>query len=368
MDKERYNRQIILEGFGEEGQRKLSAASVLVIGAGGLGCPVLQYLAAAGVGNLAIADDDSISLSNLHRQTLYTTGDIGKLKVSVAAARLKEMNDEVNIIARAMHVDQNNVIDLLDEYDFVFDGTDNFETRYLINDACVLLKKPLIFAAISGYEGQLAVFNIPDQKGITTNYRDLFPVQPRAGEIPNCAENGVLGVVPALIGSMAANEVIKLITGIGKPLINNLLHYNLLTNEQYELYISPGNDYRLPQHANDLLTVDYGDCIAENASYIEIDGEKLNALLNNGSTRCIDVREVFETPKLNHNIFIQMPMSDLDAMLKTEISEKNIILICQHGIRSLAAAEALHDKYGNSKNIYSLKGGIARWQNYFINP
>lgn len=366
MERERYNRQVILKGFGEASQLLLSKAKVLVIGAGGLGCPALQYLAAAGVGHIGIADNDTIALSNLHRQVLFSTGDIGKLKVNIATRRLQEMNPEIEIIPHPVHIQKNNVLDLLRKYDFIIDGTDNFETRYLINDVCALWNKPLIFAAVSGYEGQLAIFNVPDQQHQQTNYRDLFPLPPQAGEIANCAENGVLGVLPGVIGTMAAAETIKLITGIGKPLINKLLHYNLLSMEQYEMNISPGHDYILPKTENDFLTMKYpGSCELAQA-YSEIDFEQLTALQQKSSTLIIDVRERNEVPVLGSQIYQKVPMSEFSAFLKTEVQAENLIFICQHGIRSVAAAEALHEKYGNTKKIYSLKGGIAKWRDHFL--
>ncbi len=353
MDSGRYQRQLILDGFGQPAQVKLANAKVLVIGAGGLGCPALLYLAAAGVGIIGIADHDTIDLSNLHRQVLYGNADVGKSKTLVAQERLSELNPEIKIVSHPIRIQRSNVIEILENYDFIFDGTDNFETRYLINDACARLKKPLVFAAVSGYEGQLAIFNTPDENGIATNYRDIFPIAPTLGEIPSCEENGVLGVLPGIIGSMAAAEMIKLITTLGKPLINKLLHYNLLTNQQYEIDIVPGSGYV------------FDDFTPSKNSYIEIGASELDLMLTNPSTLVVDVREINEVPKLDPKVYHQIPMSRFDAYLKTEIQHENIVLICQHGIRSVAAAEALHDKYGNTKNIYSLKGGIAKWRNYF---
>ncbi|TDQ11045.1 ThiF family adenylyltransferase [Pedobacter metabolipauper] len=365
MESERYNRQIILSGFGKEAQLRLLAAKVLVIGAGGLGCPALQYLAAAGVGHIGIADDDHISLSNLHRQILFSTADVGQLKTAVAANRLREMNPGIDIVTYPISVTKNNVLDLLENYDLILDGTDNFESRYLINDACALLSKPLVFAAVSGYEGQLAILNVADDQGLRTNYRDLFPVQPGAGEIPNCAENGVLGVLPGIIGTMAAAETIKLITGIGKPLINELLHYNLLTQAQYKMSISPAQDYTLPKTKTDFLKMEYQDSCGLSTGYTEINADQLQALQQERSVLLIDVRERHEVPILNKEIFTQVPMSEFDNFLLADIDAENIVLICQHGIRSVAAAEALQEKYGDSKNLYSLKGGIIKWRDYF---
>lgn len=365
MNLERYSRQIILKGFGEVAQQKLLAAKVLVIGAGGLGCPALQYLVAMGIGTIGIVDDDTISLSNLHRQVLYDTNDIGKMKVAVAAEKLKAINPDIDINTYPVWIDQNNILTLFKQYDFILDGTDNFESRYLINDACVLLKKPLIFAAVSGYEGQLAIFNVADDHQIHTNYRDLFPVPPNAGEIPNCEENGVLGALPGVLGTMAAAEATKLITNIGKPLINTLLHYNLLTQEQYKLQISPAKNYKLPTAEIEFLNMNYHNNCTLPEAYEEIDMAKLLVLKERASTRLIDVRERHEVPQLDPQVFSQIPMSELAHFLKSDIQEEHIVFLCQHGIRSVAAAERLSEKYGNAKKIYSLKGGIAKWRNHF---
>ncbi|MBC6111428.1 ThiF family adenylyltransferase [Pedobacter fastidiosus] len=370
MDTERYNRQLILKGFGEVAQQKLSKAKVLVIGAGGLGCPALQYLVASGVGKIGLVDGDFVSLSNLHRQILFTTTDVGKLKVEVAAQRLSALNPEVELKIYPNFITQENALEMLAQYDFIIDGTDNFESRYLINDACVLLKRPLIFGAVSGFEGQLAIFNIEDKNGEKTNYRDLFPIQPNKGEISNCAENGVLGVLPGIIGTMMATETIKLITGIGESLVNKILNYNLLNQQFYEITItpSPARTYKLPAGKDEFLKMNYGNTLDKKHNQVlEIDIDELQNLQNQDSTLIIDVRETYEVPALNPLDYKQVPMSIFESFLNQEIEEENIILLCQHGIRSLAAAEYLHEKYGQKKNIYSLKGGIIRWKNYFTN-
>jgi len=346
-----------------EGQERLTLAKVLVIGAGGLGCPALQYLVAAGVGSIGIADHDVVEISNLQRQVLYGSADVGSLKVEVAAKRLKQLNPDAKIMLHPVSIDKQNVLDIISHYDFIFDGTDNFESRYLINDACTLLKKSLIFAAVSGFEGQLAVFNVEDKSGTTTNYRDLFPVPPAPGEIPNCSENGVLGAVPGIIGTMAAGEIIKLIAGIGKPLINKLLHYNLLTQEQYEINIFPSDEYKQLNSEADFLN-HYKENTSQ--SYMEIDVQQMNELLKHPSTVIIDVRERHEFPQLDSNIYKQVPMAEFAGFASSEIEQQNIILICQHGIRSVAAAETLHQQYGETKNIYSLKGGISKWRRHFL--
>ncbi|SFA46095.1 adenylyltransferase and sulfurtransferase [Pedobacter suwonensis] len=366
MGAARYNRQIILKGFGEEAQQKLLRAKVLVIGAGGLGCPALQYLAAAGIGHIGIIDDDAISLSNLHRQILFTTADIGKLKVEVAAKRLQEMNPQIGIIRHPIRLQKNNTLDILSRYDYILDGTDNFESRYLISDACALLNKPLIFAAVSGFEGQLAIFNVPDQLTPGTNYRDLFPVPPGKDEVPNCSENGIIGVLPGILGTMAAAETIKLIAKVGLPLTNRILNYNLLTQEQYTISITHGKGYVIPKTVDEFLNMDYQDTSEGPQGYIEIDAAELVKLQQSESTILIDVRERHEVPVLDKQIFTQVPMSEFGAFIGKEFYQKNVVLICQHGVRSVAAAEAMQEKYGDSKKIYSLKGGIIKWRDHFL--
>ncbi|PWS26027.1 molybdopterin biosynthesis protein [Pedobacter yonginense] len=368
MDTERYNRQLILKGFGETAQQKLADAKVLIIGVGGLGCPALQYLVASGIGKIGMVDGDRVSLSNLHRQILFTTADVGKLKVEVASKRLNELNPQIGIEAYPNFITQTNALQIFSQYDLIIDGTDNFESRYLINDACALLQKPLIFAAVSGFEGQLAIFNIEDQNGVKTNYRDLFPIQPGKGEIPNCAENGILGVLPGIIGTMMATEAIKLITGIGEALINQILNYNLLNQQVYTITItpSPNNTYKLPSNQNEFLNMNYGSNVQSKAKQVvEIDIDEFENLQKKKSTLIIDVRETYEVPVLNLSDYKQVPMSVFESFLNQDIEQENIVLLCQHGIRSLAAAEELHEKYGDKKHIYSLKGGVIRWKKYF---
>eukprot|EP01133_Synstelium_polycarpum_P021245 gene21245-25520_t len=347
----------------------LLQAKVLVIGAGGLGCASLTYLVSAGLGQVGLVDGDTISLSNLHRQSLFTTADIGQLKVQVAALRLSQINPEIDIKAYPFYISQNNILALFHEYEYILDGTDNFETRYLINDAAAMLNKPLIFAAVSGYEGQLAIFNVKTEEGQKTNYRDLFPIPPQSGEIPDCATNGVLGVLPGIIGTMQAAETIKLITGIGSPLTNKILHYNLLTQQFYQISIPPASpsESRIPEHETDFLKIKYNNTLEKHHQVIEIDIKELENIRKSPSTIVIDVREKEEWPILNPIEYIQVPLSAFESFMNEEIVQENIILLCQHGIRSLKIAEHLHEKYGSSKNIYSLKGGIVRWQSFFIN-
>jgi molybdopterin/thiamine biosynthesis adenylyltransferase/rhodanese-related sulfurtransferase len=355
---DRYERQLVLKGFGNAAQIKLQQAKVLVIGAGGLGCPALQYIAAAGVGTIGIVDHDSVSLHNLHRQILYSTNDIGKNKAETARVHLQALNPEITIHSYVVKLVRSNVIKLISGYDFILDCTDNFDARYLINDACVLLKKPLIFAAVSDYQGQLAIFNMQDEFGVAVNYRDLFPVPPKTGEVPNCEENGVLGVLPGIIGTMQAAELIKLITNLKGALINKLLTYDLLTQQIYHIDISNAepDSYHMPS------MMDFENSEQGDAAVAEIEVAAFKLLIEDGNTCIIDVRELHESPRLNGFNYQQIPMSILEEDSLNGIPETNVVFVCQHGIRSLHAAELFHDQSELNKRFYSLKGGVARWK------
>ena len=221
----RYNRHIILSEIGQIGQDKLTNAKVLVVGAGGLGCPILQYLAAAGIGTLGVIDFDVVDESNLQRQILFGTSSLKQNKAIAAKKRLEDLNDTITINAYPYQLDYQNALDLLIQYDIVVDGSDNFETRYLVNDACIITNKPLVFGAIYKFEGQLAVFNYENGP----SYRCLFPNPPKKDSVPNCSEIGVLGVLPGIIGTMQANEVLKIILSIGNTLSGKLFCFNALT-------------------------------------------------------------------------------------------------------------------------------------------
>ena len=358
---ERYHRQIILPEFGEEGQQKLLAAKVLVIGAGGLGCPVLQYLAAAGVGTIGIVDDDVVALNNLHRQVLYSVNDIGLSKAERAADILQKLNPEINIISYNERLVNQNSLVLFDEYDIIIDGTDNFSTRYMINDACVLLNKPLVYGAISQFEGQVSVFGNKNQDDV--NYRDIFPDPPKEGEVLNCAEAGVLGVLPGVIGTMMAGETIKLITGIGEPLINQLFTYNSLINQVYTLRLSARKETRslIPKEEKEFLKTDYIWLCSSPVQQAEIDTDTFNNMIAKGNVDVIDVRELHEVPSVNEFEHLRIPLAQLSDNA-SKINSENVIAFCQSGKRSLQAAKILSGIFGTSKNVYSLHGGIVEWK------
>src|SRR5688572_23506704 len=364
---ERYHRQVILPEFGEESQQKLLAAKVLVIGAGGLGCPALQYLTGAGVGTIGIVDDDVVSLNNLHRQVLYSVDDIGLSKAERAADVLQKLNPDIKIIAYNERLVNQNALSLIDEYEIIFDGTDNFSTRYMINDACVLLNKPLVYGAISQFEGQVSVFNSPSLWGSSeaVNYRDLFPVPPKDGEVLNCAEAGVLGVLPGIIGTMMANETIKLITAVGEPLTNQLLTYNALNNQVYQLNLSAGKETRslIPANKKEFLKTDYEWLCASPVQLNEIEPVVFNDMIASGNVEVIDVRELHETPSVNEFNHTRIPLAQLNENTSL-IRSENVIVFCQSGKRSLQAAKILSGIFGDTKKVYSLRGGILQWKQH----
>ena len=361
---ERYQRQMILKNFGEAGQHKLLQAKVLVIGAGGLGCPALQYLAAAGVGTLGIVDDDTVALSNLHRQILFSLKDIGYNKAERAAAVLQQLNNEIKIIAFRERFTTQNALTIMEGFDIIIDGTDNFASRYLINDACLLMNKTLIYGAVSQYEGQVAVFNAHTLQASepAVNYRDLFPNPPKENEVLNCAEAGVLGVLPGIIGSMQANETIKLITGIGRPLINYLLTYNALNNQLYEIKLTAQKETALsmPKNKDEFLATEYDWlCAAEKNDY-EINYAFFDELLAAGNVDVIDVREADEVPAVNEFFCQRIPLNKIEENIFM-IKSNTVVTVCQSGNRSLLAAKTLAGIFGTSKKIYSLQGGINGW-------
>jgi molybdopterin/thiamine biosynthesis adenylyltransferase/rhodanese-related sulfurtransferase len=358
----RYHRQIRLKELGEEGQRKLLRSKVLVIGAGGLGCPALQYLAGAGIGEIGIIDDDTVSLDNLHRQILFRTSDIGKIKSIAAKAALKAMNPDITITAYPDHLTVSNCLHLFENYDIFIDGSDNFATRYMVNDACVLTGKPLVFGAVSRFEGQVAVFNAYKNGNRGVNYRDLFPEPPKSGEVLNCAETGVLGVLPGLIGVMQAGEAIKMITGIGEPLINKMLSVDLLNNSffEMELVAHPGSGTFIPATKEAFEKMNYEWLCGNYGDVSEINVDTFKRNLNTEGVVIIDVRENGELPAAADFPHLQMPLSTLAQHLE-EIKEETVIFFCQAGMRSKQAAHLLGEFRRNHSKIYSLAGGIQQW-------
>ena len=355
---ERYQRQITLKEIGIQGQQRLLAAKVLVVGAGGLGCPVLQYLAAAGVGTIGIADNDTVQLSNLHRQILYTQADIGQLKTTVAAARLSALNPDITINCYPVKLTNQNAWDIVTGYDLVIDGSDNFETRYMVNDVCALQQKPLVYASIFRYEGQVAVFNLPtaqNQNGV--HYRHLFPQPPQ--NVLNCAEAGVLGILPGITGTLQAAEAIKIITKTGQPLANQILIYNMLNHQQLKVDIpkNPLAEKFMPLTKTAFETFDYVQEACGFGFVKEIDATGFLAQVHEKNTTIVDVREPEELPIINQFPNIKIPLSTISAQDPALFSD-NVIVFCASGKRSAKACEILSTMLPASSKIVSLKDGI----------
>ncbi len=343
-EKIRYARHLVLPEIGEGGQLKLKQAKVLVIGAGGLGCPILQYLAAAGVGTIGIIDPDKVEESNLQRQILFSTEDIGMFKAEVAKRKLKALNPGVELQVYCERINVQNALDIVSKYDLVIDGSDNFPTRYLVNDACVIKGKPFVFGSIFKFEGQVSVFNY--RKGPT--YRCLYPEPPGEGEVPNCTEIGVLGVLPGICGTLMANEAIKMICGIGEVLSGTLLSFDTMKMEfsSFGIALDPANrkidklsDYEL-------------FCGVSN----EISALELKSKITRGEDfQLIDVREENEY-KLKNIGGILIPLASLKENLDKIHVEKEIIVHCAMGARSKKAAQILKEK--GFRKVYSLKNGL----------
>lgn len=361
----RYSRHVLLPGFDIKGQAILCSSRVLVIGAGGLGCPVLQYLAAAGIDNIGIIDHDIVEESNLQRQVLYTHKDIGSPKATQAAEKLRVLNPHIIVNEQVLQIDNTNILDCIRQYDIIVDCTDNFLSRYIINDACVLLDKPLIFGAIYQYEGQVAIFNVKDKEGNKTNYRHLFPIPPQPDDAPDCNAAGVLNVLPGIIGMLQATEVIKLLTNTGEPLINTLYTYNALTLESYKIEIAADETVNnlIPADREAFISADYKwMCNTPKEEPDTIHPQELKKLLDNSEVLIIDVREPDELPKADFQN-LNIPLSSLKQNIP-EIEHSYIIVFCQMGARSMKAAHMLKEKYGKTKNIKSLEGGMHGWLSY----
>ena len=337
----RYSRQTILPEIGIAGQLKMKSAKVLVIGAGGLGCVLLQYLAAAGIGEIGIIDDDKVDESNLHRQILYSIDDIGKAKVAIAKAKLNLLNPHVKISAFELRLTRDNAVRLFNDYDLVVDGSDNFDTRYLVNDTCLELNKTLVFGSIFKFEGQVSVFNYLNGP----NYRDVFPAPPGADEVPNCSEVGVLGVLPGIVGLYMANEVIKITCEIGEVLSGVLMTINVLENTTNYYKISKRARSLKPPARNQFNTPE------------EIDKQTLNRWIkDDDDLQIIDVRESYEFEEQNIG-GINIPLYDLNERLKSFIESKKIVFVCATGQRSKIAVQL--SKSLSNVVVYSLKHGIS---------
>ena len=354
----RYQRQIVLDECGIDGQIRLKKAKVVVIGAGGLGIPVLSYLAAAGVGHLRVIDHDTIHVSNLHRQILYSEEDRGKKKVDVIQKQLRKINPDTIIEAIDEQLTNQNAMALLKGFEVIVDATDNFSTRYLINDCSYLLNIPLVSASILRFEGQLCILNYNNGP----SYRCLFPDPPSPEQIPNCSQAGVFGFLPAMLGSMQANEVIKILLDMGDVLSGQLWIYNSLSNQLQTIEVER-NDLLLQTFYEgfDVSSYTYDErCGVQADSAIQhIDLPTLLDQLD--QFIIVDVREAYEQPEWSYGSYIRIPLPRLGSMWQTLPFDKKICFICQKGIRSVQAVVYLQSQLG-IKNVYNLKDGLLKVQ------
>lgn len=336
----RYNRQLILPSWGVEAQGKVKASRVLVIGAGGLGCPVLSYLAAAGVGNIAVMDYDIVEVSNLQRQVIYDMNDVGKNKAQQASQKLKAFNPLINIFAIEKPLDATNALEVIADYDVIVDATDNFETRYLINDACVILGKPFVFASILGFEGQISVFNYKD--GPT--YRCLYPEPPAKENAPDCNENGVVGALAGMVGCIQANEVLKIISGVGETLSGKLWVIDLFDNTFSMLHIRA-----IPENRK-IKSLEGYDAVCKSEPVNFISKKNFVEFFSLIPHLAIDVGDEYEFIPIENGAK-NIPLYEIEehGFQRVDIP---IVLYCKNGMRSRQAALLLSKK--GVKNIFCL--------------
>ena len=363
---ERYSRHLIMPEVGMDGQLKLKAASVLCIGAGGLGSPVAMYLAAAGVGRLGLVDFDVVDYSNLQRQIIHGTPDVGRSKLESARDTLVAINPEVAVDLHETALSSSNAFDVLGDYDIVVDGTDNFPTRYLVNDACVLLRKPNVFGSIFRFEGQASVF--ATKQGPC--YRCLYPEPPPPGLVPSCAEGGVLGILPGVVGTIQATETVKLIIGVGEPLINRFMIYDALRMKFRELKLR--RDPECPV-CGDRPTVtqliDYEQFCGiaptspasdDSTSGDDVTVEELKFFIdNNDGVFLLDVREPQEHQICSIPGSVLIPLGELPNRISELGGHEDVVVHCKSGVRSAKAVKILSD--AGFKKVRNLSGGILRW-------
>jgi adenylyltransferase/sulfurtransferase len=362
---QRYSRHLIMPEVGVEGQKKLKAARVLCIGAGGLGAPATMYLAAAGVGTLGVVDFDTVDASNLQRQIIYGTQDVGRRKLEAAGDRLRSLNPGVNVVSHETALTSKNALDVLRDYDVIVDGTDNFQTRYLVNDACVLLGKPNAYGSIFRFDGQASVFAV---KGGPC-YRCLYPEPPPPGLVPSCAEGGVLGVLPGVIGVIQATEAIKLILGVGQPLVGRLLLYDALQMRFRELKLR--RDVECPvcgDHPTIHELVDYDAFCGivptqpqqAGGGVPEVTADELKARLDRGDdVYVLDVREPNEYQICRIAGSTLIPLGELASRTGELDRDRDMVVHCKMGGRSAKAVALLQER--GFTRVRNLKGGILSW-------
>lgn len=355
---QRYSRHFILPGFGKSGQSKLKQAKVLIIGAGGLGSPASLYLAAAGVGRIGIVDDDQVSLSNLQRQILHAQSKVGMGKIDSALERLRDLNPDVEIIGHALRLDASNARALFSQYDVIVDASDNYVTRYLVNDACVLEKKILVSASVFRFEGQISVFcreNGPC-------YRCLYPEAPASGTVPSCEEGGVLGVVPGILGCLQASEAIKVITGSGEALFEKIFTIDVLSMRTRSLkFRRDPNCAACGDHPTifALKEISQSCALPEKDDEAEISPLAVRDSIRTGEILLVDVRTDEERSLNRIEPSLHIPVDELSERMSDIPTDRKILFYCKAGSRSLRAVK-LAEKSGITGSL-SLAGGILRW-------
>lgn len=354
---ERYSRHFVLPDFGQAAQEKLKQSSILVVGVGGLGAPLLQYLTAAGVGKIGIADFDEVSLSNLQRQILFNTNTIGASKAHTAVEVLEALNPHVAFEVFTNKLTSDNALSIIEKFDIIADGTDNFPTRYLVNDACIILHKPLVYGSVHGFEGQCSVFNYNGGP----NYRDMHPTPPDPSSVPNCAEGGVLGALPGIIGSMMAMEAIKLAGGLTPGLAGKLYLFDSLHYYNQKINLGEAN---LANRVSKLI--DYEEfCdvkpVSKPLEMKSISIPELKKWLANSpdNTHLVDVRE-FNERAMGHIGGIHIPLNAINEQSMEVANSGNVVFYCSGGIRSAYAIKQLSN-HPNAENFYNLELGLKFW-------
>ena len=353
-ERARYARHLMLPQIGEEGQLRLKGGSVAVVGAGGLGSPVALYLAAAGVGRIGLIDFDVVDATNLHRQILYGTSDVGANKLDAAAARLRDLNPEIEIVKHETSLRSDNALEILGRYDVVIDGTDNFPTRYLVNDACVFLGKPNVYGSIFRFDGQASVFFAKEGPC----YRCVYPEPPPPHLVPSCAEGGVLGVLPGVVGTIQAAEAIKLLTGAGEPLIGKLLLFDALTMSFRRLNLKKDPSCAVcGAHPTVTKLIDYeGFCnpmMNDEMTPAELAQERDQVVL-------IDIREPYEYAAGHLESSTHIPMRTIPQSLDRIPRDRDVVLYCRSGARSYNVLQYL--KAQGFTRVRHLRGGLAAWK------
>ncbi len=355
-----FKRQTTLSEIGDEGQQKLQDAKVLVVGCGGLGSPIAVYLASSGIGNIHLIDFDKVDVTNLHRQVFYSLADVGKYKSEVLADFILQRAPFTKVSFSTEALTKDHVLDLVSEFDVIVDGTDSLPTKYLLNDACVLQGKPLVYGSLYKFDGYVSSFNLPQEDGsFSANLRDAFPEMDT--DVPNCEEAGTLNAIVGMIASAQVNEVLKIITGIGKPLANELLIYNALQNAQLKMKLTPKVLKDKIASLFKLQTYFDAACGTQNPDWQISPDELKKVLSDTEQSRSIELVAVLPNLKLPFKVHQTIPIQEFDANKFTVDNNKTYVMVCQRGFNSYKATKQLREKYPAAK-VLNLTGGISMYQ------